>query len=69
MTFTPLGGFIGSGIPALPTPVGGAATVMGTLVFGLLVLAAVVIIVRATRQGRRAVLPDRASLARAERLS
>jgi len=47
--FTPLGGTIGSGIPALTAPVGATAAVMGGFVFGLLVLSALVILIAARR--------------------
>ena len=50
MTFTPLGGLIGSGVPSLAMPAGTAATGMGGLLFGLIVIAALAIAVAGRRR-------------------
>jgi len=50
MTLTPLGGLIGGGIPSLAAPAGSAAFAMGGLALGLLVVAALVIVLG--RRGR-----------------
>jgi hypothetical protein len=50
MTFTPLGGLIGTGVPSLAVPAGATATAMGGILLGLVVLAALVIVVADRRR-------------------
>ena len=49
MMFTPLGGMIGGGIPALTAPMGGLSVTIGGLALGLLVLTGLVILIAGRR--------------------
>ena len=44
MTLGPFGSVVGAGIPSLATPAGSGAGAMGAMLFGLLMLTAVVLV-------------------------